>query len=279
MRFQFKVPIDKIMALTPGKSLILHNGEIYFNAVKIHYIVSGDCDSSNNYKLGFYVLPVLDKADIFGELTCVFGIVNSNGNLCRKSRYNHKYTLADTEPIGNIFYEYSTLSQIISYDIGGEILFGMDILAFDRSCNNDIILRDIYDKLNAGTVHSLKEQLQAMSLQNTEQAVLIADLIKKAEDTNRVPVATSVPAPAAEASPCCTAAKINIDLFSKDELYLLQEKITQALKIIDTCNICRENKANATLVPCGHVCCYACAERISVCHLCRANITLKVKTY
>lgn len=279
MLFQFKIPISKITSVRTGQEILVDR-KIYFNAVAIRCAIYITCDARNNCKLSSYVLPFLDKADINAHLKCIFGIVNANGNLCRKSNFNHTFTLADTDPIGNMFYEYNTMTQILTYEINGEICFGIDIISFDRSCNNDILLRDIYAASKADTVRLLREQLSTVMTQNSEQEILINDLIKKTEELKIVKQITSEPPPEPKTEQhCSTASNVNVDLLSKDELYILQEKITQALKIIDTCKICLETKVNATLVPCGHACCYDCATKLQTCHLCRAPITLKVKTY
>lgn len=46
------------------------------------------------------------------------------------------------------------------------------------------------------------------------------------------------------------------------------------------CNVCLEADACIHFRPCGHLCCCeACANRVTTCPLCRANIHEKLKTY
>jgi hypothetical protein len=274
MLFTFDVSIDRFLSIKAGSITKIIDATFYFNAIPFHCLFEIVSDSVNKCKLCCFLLPRLDKADIKATLVCTFGLINANGNMCRKQKFTHNYTPADKDPMGMPFFEYERLTQLITYETEKGIRLGIDVVTFDRSVNNDIILREIYDKLNADTVRLLNTQIEALERRNHEQSIMIKDLL----DT-----ATAVATATATEAPKITADEktpgINPDLLNKDELYALQERITQLLKTIDTCKICLDAKTNATLVPCGHACCFVCAGRITICHLCREPITMKVKTY
>lgn len=46
------------------------------------------------------------------------------------------------------------------------------------------------------------------------------------------------------------------------------------------CKICKENRSNVVMIPCGHICtCDKCASKLSKCPSCRTRISQIIKAY
>lgn len=63
------------------------------------------------------------------------------------------------------------------------------------------------------------------------------------------------------------------------EKNLQQKTINKIKKKIDdfACPICLDNFSNFTLVPCGHLICGQCCQKVNSCPLCRKSINQKLK--
>jgi len=46
-----------------------------------------------------------------------------------------------------------------------------------------------------------------------------------------------------------------------------------------TCCVCADSELNTALVPCGHLLCWDCAQRLTECPLCRTEVTARQRVY
>jgi tRNA A-37 threonylcarbamoyl transferase component Bud32 len=74
---------------------------------------------------------------------------------------------------------------------------------------------------------------------------------------------------------CSAAELLNHPIFNQFK------KPVQSSKENDekTCVICMENIPSYVLVPCGHMLCEACKDKVNVCPVCRKRISSRVKAY
>ena len=50
-------------------------------------------------------------------------------------------------------------------------------------------------------------------------------------------------------------------------------------KSVDLCHICYVNERNFVFVPCGHIFCKTCSNKMVRCAICKANITKNIKVF
>ena len=60
---------------------------------------------------------------------------------------------------------------------------------------------------------------------------------------------------------------------------LLAARVAERLQLADSCAICMERPLDTALLQCGHRVCGVCAVRLSLCHVCRAPVTARVRVY
>ena len=60
---------------------------------------------------------------------------------------------------------------------------------------------------------------------------------------------------------------------------LLAARVAERLQLADSCAICMERPLDTALLQCGHRVCAVCAVRLSLCHVCRAPVTARVRVY
>jgi hypothetical protein len=60
---------------------------------------------------------------------------------------------------------------------------------------------------------------------------------------------------------------------------LLAARVAERLQLADSCAICMERPLDTALLQCGHRVCGTCAARLSLCHVCRAPVTARVRVY
>lgn len=60
---------------------------------------------------------------------------------------------------------------------------------------------------------------------------------------------------------------------------LLAARVAERLQLADSCAICMERPLDTALLSCGHRVCGVCALRLTLCHVCRAPVTARVRVY
>lgn len=287
------------LPLLPRKSW---DGIIRYNGWPINYRIYNADDG-----IWIYIKPELDNADNGIKVDCILGIINQNGNLCRKSPLKHTFTHDNNSLWGHRLNLIVTPLSLESYRQSDDtIRFGISWKLFDVSFNNDRILRAIYHSTKADLVDKLKEDITRLqdkvtryeeditklkdendSVHNALTAALNEQILASSPETS---IHVHIPAPATasvhehkhESGPehVRLASRVDVSNMTREELLKLETLIKDALTDLQTCVVCKSAEINCTISPCGHHrCCITCASCVEVCPVCRSNIEQRVRTF
>ena len=60
---------------------------------------------------------------------------------------------------------------------------------------------------------------------------------------------------------------------------LLAARVAERMSLAESCAICLDKPLDIALMPCGHRACADCAPKLTLCHVCRAPVSSRVRVY
>ncbi len=256
---------------------------ISYNGIYFTMTISSAPIQQGQLEFGIYLYPI-NESERDGHLKCKIGILNANGTLCRQTPLEHAFNPSEVTGRGRIFHT-STLAKLVT-DYGQHngtdvmLIFACKIESYDQKISTDRMIREIYKHTDARITAALLSQIDVLHGNVRDLELQVAKLTSAAEASSASAAASSASG-TVSSSASLTIASVEeyISSLTHADLIRLQKVLQQAILQATLCSICSDKEIDTSLVPCGHGCCKSCAEKLQHCHMCRANITMRLHRY
>ena len=301
MRLDFQISYQN----WPGNTWIYRTH--YYLGVKFGLNVQIDGDNVGLYLKVSDFPPSKDKMDI----KCTFGIVNDNGNICRKKTFEKIFVKSEL-PQSWGFNNWLKTNQIHPYVVNNNLTFcvTIDNASFTNEHTN-LLLSQIHQAICSDKTKVVNEALleenrilhqthQALEKEIEELRTQIVQIQQQRDSGDLNPMNTVASSEILKEPLLETPSKkqkiqekttiemlhgIVFDEYNMQELLKLSSclmethtNLQQHLQDSSTCCICMDNQIDS-IFTCGHRTCAECAKKVQNCPVCKKSIDKVIKIF
>lgn len=244
--------------------------------------------------VGIFLHPQMRALQTEITLSWSFGILNENGNICRRQKIDD-HTFKRTRLLGYGYTKWMEKSTLEKYKKNNEYKVIVDFSDVKMKSDLAHILTKLYERVTTDESveinRRLEDEIKSLGQKNIdlmEENALLKTQIASIIPREKPHKEEDVILPNDHECPKFTIDTIRDFDISKlefkdlknlsDVLFDLNKRVSEEINSHSTCKICMENDNNAVM-NCGHIICMDCSKKIEICPHCREKVTNVIQTY